>query len=262
MLTDFLFFFFLNNYCFKNYSGRGSFWQLWYNFLAVFSLSTVLSTVNSLLLLRNSRLNARNYWKNSLGWTIKNSKQQHKSSFTDFNSWISVVLISNVKASNKIHDFMESDSIVFSASEMEEWSSSQGQSADYSKLGVRESENWNCHCYSQLTPVVPKLHWRKERLEAIQGGGFAKDIFLNKSMYSQALIHTTQTSSITSACLNPALSLFCYFRHRICSPSFSHTQLHEQGLTCDSDIWKGKLSGLCTFWWVCKNIHKMDFGPF
>lgn len=126
---------------------------------------------------------------------------------------------------------------------MEEWSSSQGQSTDFRKLGVRESENCNSHCYSQLTPVVPhlqfspiqqwelehsKFHWREERLvlEAIQGGGFAEDIFLNKSMYSQALIHTTPTSStehsITSACLNPALS-FPAILDTGSAPHHSHT---------------------------------------
>lgn len=146
---------------------------------------------------------------------------------------------------------------------MEEWNSSQGQSTNYSKLGVRESENWNSHCYSQLVPVVPhlqlsptqqwelehsKFHRREERLMlgAIQGGGFAKDIFLNKSMYSQALIHTIQTSStelsITSACLNPALSFPAIFDTGS-APHHSHTPSsvqREQGLTCDSDIWKAK----------------------
>ena len=59
-----------------------------------------------------------------------------------------------------------------------------------------------------------KLSLEKESLvlEAIQGGESVKDMFLNKSMYRQALIHTIQTSSaehyIKSVCptLNPVLS--------------------------------------------------------
>lgn len=49
-------------------------------------------------------------------------------------------------------------------------------------------------------------------LEAIQGGESVEDVFLNKSMYRQALIHTIQTSSaeryIKSVCptRNPILS--------------------------------------------------------
>lgn len=172
---------------------------------------------------------------------------------------------------------------------MEEWSSSQGQSTDYGKLWIRGSETWNSHCYSQLTPVVPRLqlsliqpwelehskfHWRKERLvlEAIQGGESAKDIFLNKSMNSQALIHTVQTSStercMPSACPTPnPVWVFLLFQTQDLLPSFAHSQLWQRlpsawAGTCDPDIWKGKLSGFCTFWWVCKNIHKTDLGPF
>lgn len=60
----------------------------------------------------------------------------------------------------------------------------------------------------------PELSLESERLvpEAIQGGESVEDVFLNKSMYRRALIHTVQTSSaehyITSACptLNPVLS--------------------------------------------------------
>jgi len=59
-----------------------------------------------------------------------------------------------------------------------------------------------------------ELSLEKERLvlEAIQGGDSVEAVFLNKSKYRQALIHTTQTSSAEhyskSVCptLNPVLS--------------------------------------------------------
>lgn len=134
---------------------------------------------------------------------------------------------------------------------MEEWSSSQGQSTDYGKLWIRGSETWNSHCYSQLTPVVPRLqlsliqqwelehskfHWRKERLvlEAIQGGESAKDIYSWINPWIARLSFTPCKLPPQNAACHQRVphriqfGFSCYFKHRIC-PHRSHTPSSDSG---------------------------------
>lgn len=112
---------------------------------------------------------------------------------------------------------------------------------------------------------APKLSLGNERLmlEAIWGGESVKTGFLNKSMYRQALIHTTQTSSTEhhtkSVCptLDPVWS-YATILETDSAPRHSKSSSTWHEWRHMTDIWNEKLLGPCTFGRVCNDIHKMD----